>query len=101
VAVAGGMWVVAGGGGGGVAAAWHATPSYPSLFRRLFYPCCPCSTAAAGGATKHLQEALRVDPDCAPAGRLLKALRKAEALKTAGNDHFKAGRYQQAWDAYR
>lgn len=61
----------------------------------------PFLSPAATGATKHLQEALRVDPDCAPAARLLKALRKAETLKSAGNDHFKAGRYQQAWDAYR
>lgn len=54
----------------------------------------------ATGASKHLQEALRVDPDCAPAARLLKAVRKAEALKSAGNDAFKGGKWQAAVDAY-
>lgn len=54
----------------------------------------PCSILSAmgnsSGATKHLTEALRVDPDCAAAARALKTLRKAEVLRTAGNDAFKA-----------
>ena len=54
----------------------------------------------SGSAIKHLSEALRVDPDCAPAARLLKLLRKADTLKTAGNDAFKGGRWQAAVDAY-
>jgi tetratricopeptide (TPR) repeat protein len=47
-----------------------------------------------GSAVKHLQEALRIDPDDTAAGRLLKALRKQESLKASGNDHFKAGAWQ-------
>jgi tetratricopeptide (TPR) repeat protein len=47
-----------------------------------------------GSAIKHLQEALRVNPDDAAAGRLLKAIRRQETLKSAGNDHFKAGSWQ-------
>ena len=42
-------------------------------------------------ATKQLTEALRVDPDCAPAARALKLVRKAEALRNAGNEAFKEG----------
>lgn len=54
----------------------------------------------AAGAIRHLQEALRVDPDDAAAARMLRGLRKQEALKSAGNDHFKGGRWQDAVDAY-
>lgn len=54
----------------------------------------------APGAIRHLQEALRVDPDDAAAARMLRGLRKQEALKSAGNDHFKAGRWQDAVDSY-
>jgi len=50
-------------------------------------------------AVKHLQEALRIDPDDTAAGRLLKALRKQEALKASGNDRFKAGEWQVRLDA--
>lgn len=51
-------------------------------------------------AQKHLSEALRVDPDNAAVVRLLRAIRKSEALKSGGNDHFKAGRWQEAIAAY-
>ncbi|KAF9350237.1 hypothetical protein BGX26_011551 [Mortierella sp. AD094] len=48
----------------------------------------------------HCQEALRCDPDCAKARVLMKKARNLEAQKTAGNDAFKAGKLQEAYDLY-
>ena len=46
------------------------------------------------------QEALRQDPDFGPASKVLKTLRKTEALKATGNDAFKAGQWVAADKAY-
>lgn len=54
----------------------------------------------SASAMKHLTEALRADPDDTTAAKLLRALRKQESLKAAGNEHFKAGRWKDAADAY-
>ncbi|KAG0299707.1 hypothetical protein BGZ98_009824 [Dissophora globulifera] len=51
-------------------------------------------------AVTHCQEALRCDPDCAKARVLMKKAKNLEATKTAGNDAFKAGKLQEAYDLY-
>ncbi|KAF9992639.1 hypothetical protein BGZ80_004734 [Entomortierella chlamydospora] len=51
-------------------------------------------------AVTHCQEALRCDPDCAKARVLMKKAKNLEAQKTAGNDAFKAGKLQDAYDLY-
>jgi len=51
-------------------------------------------------AQRHLSEVMRSDPDNAPAGRLLKAIRRQEALKTEGNDAFREGRNDAAVASY-
>ncbi|KAG5459785.1 MAG: hypothetical protein BJ554DRAFT_8258, partial [Olpidium bornovanus] len=49
---------------------------------------------------RHLQEALRVDPDCARARKLLKLTKQLELQKGNGNAAFKAGRYVEAAELY-
>ncbi|KAF9114768.1 hypothetical protein BGX27_009889 [Mortierella sp. AM989] len=51
-------------------------------------------------AVTHCQEALRCDPDCSKARVLMKKAKNLEAQKTAGNDAFKAGKLQEAYDLY-
>ncbi|KAF9435275.1 hypothetical protein BGZ76_006593 [Entomortierella beljakovae] len=51
-------------------------------------------------AVTHCQEALRCDPDCAKARVLMKKAKNLEAQKTAGNDAFKAGKLQEAYELY-
>lgn len=41
---------------------------------------------------KLLTEALRNDPDCGPAARLMRSIKKGEALKEQGNAAFKASK---------
>ena len=55
---------------------------------------------ASAAALKHLQAALRADPDDAVAAKLLRALKKVDALKAAGNDHFAGSRWREAAAAY-
>jgi DnaJ family protein C protein 7 len=54
----------------------------------------------SASAIKHLQEALRVDPDDAVSAKLLRLIKKTEALKAQGNDAFKASKWQDAIQAY-
>ncbi|KAF9585307.1 hypothetical protein BGW38_002946 [Lunasporangiospora selenospora] len=51
-------------------------------------------------AVTHCAEALRCDPDCTKARKLMKLAKTLESQKTAGNDAFKAGRLQEAYDLY-
>ncbi|KAL9937134.1 hypothetical protein V8E36_004369 [Tilletia maclaganii] len=51
-------------------------------------------------ATKYAQEALRLDPDFAPARTLFKRSKKLESTKEAGNTAFKAGDLTGAIDRY-
>ncbi|KAG0024098.1 hypothetical protein BGZ81_007828 [Podila clonocystis] len=51
-------------------------------------------------AVTHCAEALRCDPDCVKARHLMKKAKNLEAQKTAGNDAFKAGKLQEAYDLY-
>ncbi|KAF9899016.1 hypothetical protein BX616_003360 [Lobosporangium transversale] len=51
-------------------------------------------------AVTHCAEALRCDPDCSKARVLMKKAKNLEAQKTAGNDAFKAGKLQEAYDLY-
>ncbi|KAG0058555.1 hypothetical protein BGZ90_004897 [Linnemannia elongata] len=51
-------------------------------------------------AATHCAEALRCDPDCSKARVLMKKAKNLEAQKTAGNDAFKAGKLQEAYDLY-
>ena len=51
-------------------------------------------------AIKHLQQALRSDPDAVACAKDLRKLRRLLAAKTAGNDFFKHGRWQDAVDKY-
>lgn len=50
--------------------------------------------------TKHLQEVLRSDPDDSKAAKLLKRVRKIVRVKAEGDENFKIGKYQEAFDAY-
>jgi DnaJ family protein C protein 7 len=52
-------------------------------------------------ATKVLYCCLRQDPDDATAAKLLKLIRRSEALKKEGNDAYKGGKYDAALEAYR
>ncbi len=56
---------------------------------------CYYHTNNAAQAIKHLQQALEYDPDNEKSRRLLKAIKKVEALKQQGNDAFKAGQNQE------
>lgn len=51
-------------------------------------------------AIRHLQQALQLDPDHKESQQMIKKIRKLERLKEAGNAHFKAGRNQEAIEAY-
>ncbi|KAF9104938.1 hypothetical protein BGX29_000995 [Mortierella sp. GBA35] len=51
-------------------------------------------------AANHCAEALRCDPDCSKARILMKKAKNLEAQKAAGNDAFKAGKLQDAYDLY-
>ncbi|KAG0054301.1 hypothetical protein BGZ83_011506 [Gryganskiella cystojenkinii] len=51
-------------------------------------------------AITHCAEALRCDPDCAKARVLMKKVKALETQKSAGNDAFKAGKMQEAYDLY-
>ncbi|KAK0525241.1 hypothetical protein OC842_005572 [Tilletia horrida] len=51
-------------------------------------------------ATKYSQEALRLDPDFAPARSLFKRCKKLDSTKEAGNTAFKAGNLAEAIDRY-
>lgn len=51
-------------------------------------------------AQRHLTEVMKMDPDDAAAGQLLKAIRKQEALKAEGNDAFRTGKNEAAVAAY-
>ncbi|KAI1316110.1 hypothetical protein EDD11_010424 [Mortierella claussenii] len=51
-------------------------------------------------AVTHCAEALRCDPDCSKARVLMKKAKNLEAQKTAGNDAFKTGKLQEAYDLY-
>lgn len=51
-------------------------------------------------AQKIYEEALRRDPDATSVARGLKRIRQQNALKDAGNDAFRSGRFEQArWGA--
>ncbi|KAF0697505.1 Aste57867_11815 [Aphanomyces stellatus] len=51
-------------------------------------------------AIRHLQEALRADPDNMRFVKEIKRIRALDTQKEAANDAFKSGRYQDAVDAY-
>eukprot|EP01138_Halocafeteria_seosinensis_P013512 gb/GECG01013800.1/.p1 GENE.gb/GECG01013800.1/~~gb/GECG01013800.1/.p1 ORF type:complete len:571 (+),score=117.18 gb/GECG01013800.1/:1-1713(+) len=51
-------------------------------------------------AARHLQEALRYDPDNQEIAKALKACRKLDNLKQSGNDAFKNGRANEAIEKY-
>ncbi|KAK9722900.1 hypothetical protein K7432_002337 [Basidiobolus ranarum] len=51
-------------------------------------------------ALAHCTEALRCDPDYHKARTLLKTIKAIDAKKNAGNDAFRAGNYQEAYDLY-
>jgi DnaJ family protein C protein 7 len=51
-------------------------------------------------AMQHFRQALNCDPDFKDAVRNLRMVQKLERLKEAGNNAFKAGRYQEAIDTY-
>jgi DnaJ family protein C protein 7 len=51
-------------------------------------------------AIKHLQQALRQDPDNGQYAKDIKMVRKLETLKLDGNKHFKFARWQEACDCY-
>jgi DnaJ family protein C protein 7 len=53
-----------------------------------------------GSAVKLLAEALRGDPDDAVAAKLMRLIKKGEALKEQGNVAFKAGKWDAAAAAY-
>ena len=52
-------------------------------------------------AIKMLAECLRQDPDNSTAAKLMKLIRRSEALKKGGNDAYGAGKYEAALEAYR
>ncbi|KAI9098625.1 hypothetical protein DFS34DRAFT_618244 [Phlyctochytrium arcticum] len=49
---------------------------------------------------KLLQQALSFDPDNQRARELLRKVKRLDAIKNEGNDHFKAGRYAEALESY-
>ncbi|KAK9767914.1 hypothetical protein K7432_001837 [Basidiobolus ranarum] len=51
-------------------------------------------------ALAHCTEALRCDPDYFKARTLLKTIKAIDNQKNAGNDAFRAGNYQEAYDLY-
>ena len=51
-------------------------------------------------AMKHLEEALRVDPDHSRAKQLRKSFKEMEKLKNSGNDFFKEGKCNEAIKLY-
>ncbi len=51
-------------------------------------------------AEAHASEALRVDPEHAPAAKLRRSIRKAEDLKKRGTEAFKGSKWQEALDAW-
>ncbi|CAN6675127.1 hypothetical protein TRVA0_092S00144 [Trichomonascus vanleenenianus] len=51
-------------------------------------------------AVAHFQQALRCDPDFAPARRMLKLSREVEKARAAGNEAFKSGDLAQAKELY-
>lgn len=51
-------------------------------------------------AIKHLQQSLRLDPDCKSSKDFLKKVREIEEKKEAGNAAFKAGSYQMSIDLW-
>lgn len=51
-------------------------------------------------AITHFQEALKLDPDCTTAKTLFKQVRKLENTKNQGNDLFRQGNYQGAYEKY-
>jgi DnaJ family protein C protein 7 len=51
-------------------------------------------------AIQHCQESLRCDPEHAESRTLLKQIRHLERTKTKGNDAFKEGRYEEAYELY-
>ena len=52
-------------------------------------------------AIKTLTECLRQDPDDPVAAKLMKLIKRSEALKKEGNDAYGAGKYEAALEAYR
>eukprot|EP01116_Phalansterium_solitarium_P001811 TRINITY_DN11623_c0_g1_i1.p1 TRINITY_DN11623_c0_g1~~TRINITY_DN11623_c0_g1_i1.p1 ORF type:complete len:507 (-),score=151.47 TRINITY_DN11623_c0_g1_i1:299-1819(-) len=55
----------------------------------------------SAGAVKFLNQALNFDPDHQKARLLLKKARLSESVKNEGNEFFKTGQYQQAYDKYK
>lgn len=51
-------------------------------------------SGSSGSAETHVAEALRLDPEFAPAARLKRAIRKAEDVKKRGNEAFKTANWQ-------
>ena len=62
-----------------------------------------CLNYAGNGASaiKTLSECLRQDPDDPVAARLMKLIRRCEAMKKEGNDAFAAGKWEAALETYR
>ena len=62
-----------------------------------------CLNYAGNGASaiKTLTECLRQDPDDPTAARLMKLIKRSEALKKEGNDAFAAEKWDLALEAYR
>eukprot|EP00455_Lapot_gusevi_P022747 TRINITY_DN236_c0_g1_i1.p1 TRINITY_DN236_c0_g1~~TRINITY_DN236_c0_g1_i1.p1 ORF type:complete len:506 (+),score=151.41 TRINITY_DN236_c0_g1_i1:60-1577(+) len=76
----------------------RSAPNHPDALRvrglSLYY------TGNSANAIRHLQEALRIDPDNSKSMRALKMIKKVESVKQAGNDAFRAGRCQEAIELY-
>ena len=51
-------------------------------------------------AIQHFRQALSCDPDYKEAVKYLRMVQKLDRMKEEGNGHFKAGRYQPAFDVY-
>ncbi|WBW73947.1 TPR domain protein, DNAJC7 family [Schizosaccharomyces osmophilus] len=51
-------------------------------------------------AVTHFQEALKLDPDCASAKTFFKRVRSLENTKSQGNDAFKQGKLDEAYELY-
>ncbi|KAK5109160.1 hypothetical protein LTR62_007245 [Meristemomyces frigidus] len=51
-------------------------------------------------AIQHFRQALNCDPDFKDAVKYLRMVQKLDRMKDEGNNHFKAGRYQQAVEIY-
>eukprot|EP00937_MAST-01D_sp_MAST-1D-sp2_P004184 g4184.t1 len=51
-------------------------------------------------ASTHLKHALRSDPDNTDSAKLFRRIKRLEALKAAGNRHFKFARWAEAVEAY-